>query len=117
MNFSDAVAHCKKLGRSLLIANSPEEHRLGMQDVEDRANYYIGLKMEKGPPGTRKWEWIDGSPTTWLNFMPGYGIGSRDRDYCATMSNDEWNKDKWVDVPCSYRNYFICKIVNDASKN
>jgi len=117
MNFSDAVAHCKKLGGSLLIANSPDEYRLGMQDIEDRANYYIGLKMEKGPWGTRKWEWIDGSPTSWLNFMPGYGYGSEDRDFCATMSKDEFYEDKWFDTRCSYEEYFICKIVNDVSKN
>ena len=33
MNFDDAQAHCKTLGGSLLIANSSEEHDLGIEAI------------------------------------------------------------------------------------
>ena len=120
MNFDDAQAHCKTLGGSLLIANSSEEHDLGREaifrNLNDRYehNYYIGLKMRKGPLGTRKWEWIDGSPTSWLNFGPSSGDGSTDEDYCAAMTTENWGL-VWYDVPCSNKERFICKFVNDPS--
>ena len=123
MNFDDAQTHCKTLGGSLLIANSSEEHDLGIEaifwNLNDRYehNYYIGLKMRKGPLGTRKWEWIDGSPTSWLNFRPGGGSGFTDEDCCAVIENRKSNGGKWNDIPCSTKKYFICKIVYDSSKN
>ncbi|KFM72841.1 Layilin, partial [Stegodyphus mimosarum] len=108
--FEDAQEICYKMGGFLAsIRNSQEQGFIiktiqGMGSSFSRVRWLIGL-YQYDPTDNKAYRWIDGSVSSFRNWMPTQPNSVYER--CTLL--DGSNGYKWRDEICSNRALFICR--------
>ncbi|MEM7385894.1 MAG: C-type lectin domain-containing protein, partial [Verrucomicrobiota bacterium] len=75
LNWDEAVARCEAMGGNLVVINDKEENdfltrRLGA----GRLPCFLGSRLKRD---SDVWEWVDGSPMTYQNWIEGQPHNAR----------------------------------------
>ncbi|XP_070539201.1 perlucin-like protein [Ptychodera flava] len=102
--FDDAERVCNGMGASLVIINDADENLFLKAFTRHQRHIWIGV-TDVEVEGV--WVWVDGSPLTYSNWMPGEPNNAGKREHCAHLYSNQHGK--WNDYPCSTRFGFICE--------
>ncbi|ETN81176.1 lectin C-type domain protein [Necator americanus] len=111
--FDSAEADCKSLGGHLTsIVNAFENNFVASltevgQKQDTNGMTWIGLRYQQN-----KWTWMDGSDSSYLNWMKGKPEKDASKYACAEILQDDYKgaKTQWNDVDCGVRmRKYVCK--------
>ena len=108
MEWEQAKNICRKWGGDLFSAPTPHDQAwLITLTAPFKGNaYWIGLN-ELGVEG--KWQWSDGSPTSYFNWDKGQPYNKRKDNKDEDCAAAWFGKRKWHDMVCYAKLPYICK--------
>ena len=105
LNWNDARAKCQLHGGDLIsITSKQEEAKIKglLSGYPNNTHFWCGLN-DKEVEGT--YVWSDGSEYSYHNWRKDEPNNVHDSEDCTvTLPSMKWN-----DVPCEFKQYFICK--------
>ncbi len=78
LNWDDAEARCKAMGGNLVVINDQEENDfLAQLRGVGSVPCFLGARFKQG---SEAWEWVDGTPLSYQNWIEGQPLPIREED-------------------------------------
>ncbi|XP_058414863.1 C-type lectin domain family 4 member E [Diceros bicornis minor] len=109
MSWTASLKNCSNVGAHLVVINTQEEQEFLFREKPREKEFYIGLtdQVIEG-----QWQWVDGTPLT--ESLSFWDIGEPNNlatvEDCATIRDSSNSRQNWNDVPCFFRQFWICEM-------
>ncbi|XP_036924183.1 C-type lectin domain family 4 member A-like isoform X1 [Sturnira hondurensis] len=107
-NWTESEKNCTGMKAHLLVINTKEEQDFIIQNLDEKAAYYVGLS---DPEGKRAWQWVDGTPYNESATFWHPGEPNNPNERCVILNAPHQKSWGWNDVPCAGRHSSVCKMV------